>query len=569
MVDTLVNDETLKATLEAADEFYVNAVGNLNRKGRIDGIRITESQVSDLQSYLLINPALGTPTSGALTNCTSIPAAQLTGEIADARLSSNVPLIDGANAFTDKNQFSKTGDSNMILNRTDAGASSTIKNSLEMVASSTGNASDGHGSRVEFQMVDDVASGVLGGVGFVRDGADAQGKFVVSSNAAHTSSLEISNNGAVDWPQGQLHTNFVMSMDGTGNLITNIANIHIKSSAAIATSKLADSANFVLKNQANTYDAGDKQTVESTTTTAGYRDIGFTADPSNPAEGDLYYNSTSNVYKYYNGSAWTAFTTGGGGGDMVLADVQTVTGAKTFLDDKLLIQNPAATFEYTIQGGAILADRALSLPAITEADTVATVNFPNTWGASNQNIQSTGSWREGGVPISPIGIHDVWVGAVGMWPTATAGCATLARTELATNDVNIQTLDFDTASDEFAQFSMPLPRNFDNTTITFEVYWTATGGSGTVSWDVAALTRSEGDDLDAAFTDETTVTDTLTTGNDLHISPSSADMTLTDHTDSDYIHFRVRRDVSDDTLGVDAKLIGIQFHITTDTARAA
>ena len=156
-----------------------------------------------------------------------------------------------------------------------------------------------------------------------------------------------------------------------------------------------------------------------------------------------------------------------------------------------------------------------------------------------------------------------------MWETTTSGCAALAKTELGTNDVDIQTLDFDTAADEFAQFSMPLPRQFDNSTITFEVHWTAASGAGTVSWDVAALARSEGDPLDAAFTDETTVTDTLTTANDLHISPTSADMGLTGHVDGDYIHFRVRRDVSDDTLGVDAKLLGIHFHITTDAATAA
>lgn len=38
----------------------------------------TESDISDLQSYLLINPALGTPTSGTLTNCTGLPITGIT-----------------------------------------------------------------------------------------------------------------------------------------------------------------------------------------------------------------------------------------------------------------------------------------------------------------------------------------------------------------------------------------------------------------------------------------------------------------------------------------------------------
>ena len=37
----------------------------------------------------------------------------------------------------------------------------------------------------------------------------------------------------------------------------------------------------------------------------------ITADPSNPKAGDYYYNSTSNVFRFYNGSTWAAM--GGGG----------------------------------------------------------------------------------------------------------------------------------------------------------------------------------------------------------------------------------------------------------------
>lgn len=43
--------------------------------------------------------------SGSGASLTSIPAGQLTGSIADARLSANVPLIDAANSFTAANIF--------------------------------------------------------------------------------------------------------------------------------------------------------------------------------------------------------------------------------------------------------------------------------------------------------------------------------------------------------------------------------------------------------------------------------------------------------------------------------
>jgi len=274
---------------------------------------------------------------------------------------------------------------------------------------------------------------------------------------------------------------------------------------------------------------------------------------------------------------------------------------------EIQINNPADTFQYIITPAAITGDRTLNLPLMTETDTLvlntfaatlanksidlgtntltgsiaefntalqsatfAFIGTANAWGAVDQNIAATGAWQEGGVDISPIGIHDIWIGAVGMWPATTAGCAALAQTELPTNDVDIQTLDFATGADEFAQFTVTLPRNFDNATMTFTAYWTAASGSGTVQWSMAVLARSNDDPLDAAFTDETAATaDTLLTANDLHIAPTSANLTITGMVDSDLLQCRIRRDVSGDTLGVDAKLIGVMLHITTDAATSA
>jgi hypothetical protein len=63
---------------------------------------------------------------------------------------------------------------------------------------------------------------------------------------------------------------------------------------------------------------------------------------------------------------------------MHLSVAQTVSGAKTFEDNALLIQNPAATFEYLIQGGAIAADRTLNLPVITGTDTLMVLGLAQT-----------------------------------------------------------------------------------------------------------------------------------------------------------------------------------------------
>jgi len=55
MANKKIKDIDEKATGVATDEFVINdvAAGNKDKKLGMDGIRITESQITDLQSYLL------------------------------------------------------------------------------------------------------------------------------------------------------------------------------------------------------------------------------------------------------------------------------------------------------------------------------------------------------------------------------------------------------------------------------------------------------------------------------------------------------------------------------------
>jgi len=57
---------------------------------------------------------------------------------------------------------------------------------------------------------------------------------------------------------------------------------------------------------------GGKISVTQTSTTAPINIIGFTSDPSSPSEGDVGYNTTSHLLKFYNGTSWVS-TSGGGG----------------------------------------------------------------------------------------------------------------------------------------------------------------------------------------------------------------------------------------------------------------
>ena len=75
----------------------------------------------------------------------------------------------------------------------------------------------------------------------------------------------------------------------------------------------------------------------------------------------LIYNTDLAVPRVWNGSAFeNAPAASAGAGDMILASVQTVSGAKTFLATKLLLRNVANTFS-AIFTNTNLADRTYTL----------------------------------------------------------------------------------------------------------------------------------------------------------------------------------------------------------------
>lgn len=70
-------------------------------------------------------------------------------------------------------------------------------------------------------------------------------------------------------------------------------------------------------------------------------------------------------------------------GNLTLSGTNTFTGtSNTFNTANLLIQNPAATFQYTITSAAITANRVLNLPLITGTDTLVVLGLAQTFTAA-------------------------------------------------------------------------------------------------------------------------------------------------------------------------------------------
>ena len=170
------------------------------------------------------------------------------------------------------------------------------------------------------------------------------------------------------------------------------------------------------------------------------------------------------------------------------------------------------------------------------------------------------------------GKETIWVPAVAMYPNTTNGCAALAQTELS-NGPEIKTLDFDKDSDEFAQFAVAFPKSWNESTVTFQAFFTANStNTGTTAWALQGVALADNGDLNTAFGTAVLPTAKAMSGtaNDLAVTAESGAVTIAGSPSTDeYVFFQISRDVSADSLSADAKLLGIKLFFTTDAANDA
>lgn len=179
----------------------------------------------------------------------------------------------------------------------------------------------------------------------------------------------------------------------------------------------------------------------------------------------------------------------------------------------------------------------------------------------------------GGSAIPSIGKQTIWIPAVAMIARTTNGAAA-GTAETATNKIMFKTLDYDTTTQEFAQFQIRMPKSWNESTVTFQPVWShaATTVNFGVVWSVAGVAISDADAGDAAFGTAVTSTDTGGTTNMLYIGPESAAITIAGTPAAqDWVVFQVARVPADgsDNMAIDARLHGITLYYTTDAANDA
>jgi hypothetical protein len=191
----------------------------------------------------------------------------------------------------------------------------------------------------------------------------------------------------------------------------------------------------------------------------------------------------------------------------------------------------------------------------------------------NINLAPNGNGvvQVGGAAAKVAGKETIWVPSSAMYANTTNG-AEAAQVELS-NGPELKVLDFDKTSDEFAQFAVAFPKSWNEGTVTFQAFFTATStDTGTTAFVLQGVALADNGDLNTAF--GTAVGPTAKahsgTSNDLDVTAESGAVTIAGSPSTDeYVFFQISRDVSADDLDADARLLGIKLFFTTDAANDA
>ena len=216
----------------------------------------------------------------------------------------------------------------------------------------------------------------------------------------------------------------------------------------------------------------------------------------------------------------------------------------------------AATLGITNDGTKLLdtnGNELITLTTVASAvneftiSNAATSNGPQleaTGGDSNVDIElipkGTGVVKSGSVPVVIAGVHSVPI----------------------------------PATDEYVQFQVPMPKSWNEGTITAKFYWShaATSSNFGCSWAIQGLALGNDDAIDAAFGTAIVVDDTGGTTDDIYVTAATSAVTVAGSAAAeDIVIFRVFRDVSDsnDDMAIDARLHAVKIDITTDAGTDA
>lgn len=173
--------------------------------------------------------------------------------------------------------------------------------------------------------------------------------------------------------------------------------------------------------------------------------------------------------------------------------------------------------------------------------------------------------------VNSAGKKEIYIPAAAMRPSVSGGCANLNAIASAANQPDIITLDFDGSTQEYAQFSVAMPKSWNRGPVRAQFVWShAAASDNRVVWSLQGLALSDDDGIANNYGTAEQVADGASSGgtaNDIYITAYTPSISIGGSPSvGDVVFFRVSRVTGDaaNVMAVDARLHGIRLLLTTD-----
>ena len=191
----------------------------------------------------------------------------------------------------------------------------------------------------------------------------------------------------------------------------------------------------------------------------------------------------------------------------------------------------------------------------------------------NLNPKGSGVLKSGSAAVKIAGKETIWVPSSAMYG-ATTNPADAQQVETTATRPDMKVLDFDASTDEFAQFSIAMPKSWNEGTLTYQVYWTpGSTNTGDCIFGLQAVACADNDTIDVAYGTAVNVTDAgIGTVEDQQITDESGAVTVAGSPAAgELTYFQLFRDANagGDTFSADARVLGVKIFFTTDAANDA
>ena len=267
------------------------------------------------------------------------------------------------------------------------------------------------------------------------------------------------------------------------------------------------------------------------------------------------------------------YTLGFGDGDVTLTGTQTLTN-KTLtspaIGTKISDTNGNELINLTATGSAVneftLANAATGNGPILSATGETNVDI-------NLNPKGTGVLKSGTAAVQIAGKETMWVPAAAMYGPTT-NPADAAQVETTATRPDLKVFDFDASTQQYTQFTVAMPKSWNEGTLTYQVYWSpSTTNTGDAIFGLQAVACADSDTIDVAYGTAIEVTDAgIGTVEDQQITSESSAMTVAGSPAAgEQTYFQLFRKAADgsDTFTGECRVLGVKVFFTTDAANDA